>query len=327
MNVGFSVSKSDTYNKASEYIRTKQKESGLIGWDRATKGINPDDRSIVGDRPYDIKDMNYGNNILLTENAGEGTMYAGIIAAQRDNKIGIEGIASHAKVMTLRTNPNKGDAYLKDIALAIRYAVEQGADIIQLTQPIHIYPYGDQRDWVNDALVYAESNNVLIVQPVNDLSYDIDQEVFFPNKKISETKTLKNFMTVAASDMDGNPLINTNFGIENLDLFAPGKDIYSSYTGDTYRSESGSQMAASVVSGVAALVKSYFPSLTAEQLRTLLMNSVTDRRDAEVEKQAVIYQENKPRMTKDLFLFEDLCASGGILNAAKAVEEAMKQAK
>lgn len=134
-------------------------------------------------------------------------------------------------------------------------------------------------------------------------------------------------MTVAASDMNGNPLVATNFGLENLDLFAPGQDIYSSYTGDTYRSESGSQMAATLVSGVAALVKSYYPTLTAQQLREVLMKSVTDRSDAEVEKQAVIYQDGTPRLTKDLYLFEDLCASGGILNAAKALEEVAKLIK
>lgn len=327
LNIPFNMV-GDSWNRVVKYMNTTQKESGEKSLEKLFEGVNPNDRVLVGDNPYNIKDTKYGNNILLTENAGSGTMYAGIIAAQRANELGIDGIADNARIMILRTNPTKGDAYWKDVARAIRYAVDNGAEIVQLSSStISISPYGEQKTWVEDALAYADSKGILIVQPVLDESYDMDQKFFFPNRKLSNKKTLQNIITVAASDINGNPLMTTNFGIESLDVYAPGKDIYSSYTGDSYRTESGSDMAASVVAGVAALIKSYYPSLSGAQIRDVLMKSVTDRKDAEVEKQAMIKYGDSDRMSKDLYLFEDLCVSGGIVNAEKALKLAGEIAK
>lgn len=326
-NLPFSLLPDLTWNSAVEYFETTQRKATDKDWEKALAGLDINPRAMVGDNPYSMKDVAYGNDILLTENAGLGTLYAGVIGAQKENELGINGI-SDAKLMVLRTNPNKGDAFMKDIARAIYYAVDNGADIIQLSSSsVRILPYGEQKVWVEKALAYAASKNILIVQPVVDASNDMDQEFYFPSRKLSSGKVLQNMLTVAASDMEGNPLIDTNFGVEALDLFAPGKDIYSTYTGDTYRSESGSGMAASVVTGVAALLKSYFPDLTGQEIRSILMESVTDRSEEEVEKQAYVIFQDSPRLTKDLFLFEDLCASGGILSAEQAVKLAEEKSK
>jgi subtilisin family serine protease len=153
------------------------------------------------------------------------------------------------------------------------------------------------------------------VIPVMDLSYDLAEQPFYPNRHIAGGD-LTNVVTVAASDATGNPLIGANFGMAELDLFAPGVDIESTYPHDAYAIGSGSYLAASIVTGVAAFIKSYFPRMAPAEMRVLLMDSVTPRNEAEVEKQ--YYQNGK--IATDLFLFEELSISGGILNGAKALE-------
>lgn len=120
------------------------------------------------------------------------------------------------------------------MALAIRYAVNHGADIILLPEQNSLYPE-EQRQWVADALKEAEKKGALVIVPVWDLSVDMDKDEFFPNRKMRKDGELTNFMVVASSDKNGNPVLNTNYGATTLDLYAPGTDIYSSYMGDTYQ--------------------------------------------------------------------------------------------
>ena len=172
-----------------------------------------------------------------------------------------------------------------------------------------------------DALADAEKAGALVIVPAWELSEDMDKAVFYPNRTMKEGHTLGNLMIVSSSDKAGNPIMNSNYGAKTLDLYAPGKDIYSTYMGDTYQTGTGMALAASTVAGVAALVKSYFPKLTGTQLRDILIKSVTSRKGAEVEKG--IRVEGNP--SQDLFLFDDLCISGGIVNAYQAIKEAEKQ--
>jgi subtilisin family serine protease len=295
----------------AKFVPYQQRE-----YDRGQRMI-PKDRKIIGDNVEDINDKNYGNNNLLAGNAPQGTMMAGIIAAKGD-KSQIKGICENAKIMTLRVDADYGEAYVKDIALAIRYAVDKGADVIQLGNTNTFYPQ-PYSQWVDDALQYAEKKGVLVVIPMMDLSCNVDEFPFYPNQNL-KGKTLSNIITVAASDSLGNPYLWANFSKTQLDLFAPGVEIRSSYLNNKYGVGSGSKYAAAMVTGTAAFIKSYFPKITPEQMRKLLMDNVTDRKDAEVEKQ---YRFNG-KSVKDLFLFSELCASGGILNAEKAFEEAKK---
>lgn len=327
ISVAFMIQPQATWDKVLDYLNNFQPPLLLKDYQKIEQMNNFDDRTLIGDDPYKITDTKYGNNILLAENSGEGTSYAGIIGAKRSNDMGLDGIADNVQIMTLRTTPSEGEAYPKDVALAIRYAVDNGADIIQMYASASITPFGEQGDWINDALMYAESKGVLIVQPVASKSIDMDKYPYYPRKEITPAKKLSNMITVAASDKKGSPVPDSNFGIKSLDLYAPGKDIYSCYTGNTYREESGSEVAASTVTGVAALIKSYYPDLTAMQIRDIIINNVTDRSGEEVEKQSLNMDQGNAKMIKDLFLFEDLCASSGILNAAKAVEAASKLSK
>lgn len=315
---GFQVYQTDKWEMVYENLGKKSVETSRAAYENAMKQFGTDNRKeIVGDNPLDINDTNYGNNMLLTSDAAIGMMNAGVIAAKRDNGIGSNGIADNAQIMTLRIHPGQGEPYLKDMALAIRYAINHGADVIVLPEQNTFYPEM-QKQWVTDALKEAEKKGALVVAPVWELARDMDKEEFFPNRKMSNDGELTNFMTVASSDAKGNPVLNTNYGASSLDIYAPGTEIYSTYVGDTYQTGTGAGLAASTVAGVAALLKTYFPKLTGSQIRDILLKSVTSRKGVEVEKGIIINGEQ----TQDLYLFDDLCISGGIVNAYQAVLEA-----
>jgi len=278
---------------------------------------NVDARKITGDDYTNISQKNYGNNNLYSNGSFYGTMFSGIIAADRDNNIGIKGIMPQAQLMSLRAYPKEGEPYYKDIALAIRYAVDHKADVILLGSSNTIFPAYEAK-WVNDALLYAEQKGVLVVSPVWDLSRDLSKQSFYPNQFING-KELNNFIQVAASDSLGMPLKSANFGAKELNLFAPGVSISTTYMGTTYRQAGGSGLSAACVAGTAALIKAYYPQFTGAQIRKLILSNVTDRKDVEVEKQV--------GTKTDMYLFKQLCSTGGILNAYKAVVAADKQSK
>lgn len=319
--------------KSWNALKTMMSKAPALNIETYNKKLNKllyDDRKLVGDNFLNIKDKKYGNNVLLTENAGMGTMFAGLICGERNNNLGVQGIASNVQLMVLRVEADEvGECYLKDEALAIRYAVDHGADVIQFTKPNTFYPK-NQSVWVDEALQYAEKKGVLVVMPMDDFSCDMKDIQFYPQQKISDKKTLTNMITVAASDINGNPLVNCNYSKTQLDLFAPGKDLYSAYTGNTYRSATSSRMAASVVTGVAALIKVYYPQLNGTQIRKLMMDNVTSRAGAEVEKEYRNYSKGPrkyfrgSKVVKDIISFDDLCRTNGIVNAYKCVVEADK---
>ena len=235
----FSIYNTDKWEPVYQNMGKKSVETAKASYEEALKRYGSDNRKeIVGDNPLDINDTHYGNNVLLTSDAATGVMKAGVIAAKRDNGIGSNGIADNAEIMTLRIHPGEGEPYLKDMALAIRYAVNHGADVIVLPEQNSIYPK-EQKQWVSEALKEAEKKGALVIVPVWDLSMDMDKEEFFPNRKMNKEGELTNFMVVASSDKNGNPVLNTNYGATALDIYAPGTDIYSSYMGDTYQKGTG----------------------------------------------------------------------------------------
>ena len=321
--MGFGVYKTDKWETVYAGIKSgAQIEQAKAEYERKVGQFGADGRKdIVGDNYLDINDNKYGNNVLLTADAAIGTMEAGIIVAKRENGLGGNGIMDQAEIMTLRVAAN-GEPYLKDIALAIRYAVDHQADIIMLPVQNTLYPE-DQKKWISEALEYAESKGVFCVTPAWEGAQDLAVETYYPNRWMAGKKELTNLMVVCSSDKNGNPSMNSNYGAKEVDLYAPGMEIYSTYTGDTYQSGTGLGLAAATTVGVAALIKAYYPHLTGTQIRNILLETVTSRKDAEVEKGIVV--DGKP--TQDLFLFGDLCLSGGIINAYQAVVAADKLAK
>lgn len=287
-------------------------------YERMYRKIGDDGRkSIVGDNYLDLNDRVYGNNVLLTPDATGGTMMAGVIAGKR----GIEGrnnpIAEEAEIMTLVVQAGEGEPYLKDMALAIRYAVDHGASVVVLPQQNTLYPEG-QKAWMSEAIRYAESKGALVIVPVHELSLNLSVVTFYPNRWMDGKGEFTNLMIVGVSDREGLPSPNSNIGAKELDIFAPGAKMLSTCTGDTYQLGTGRSMAAATLAGVAALIKTYYPKLTGSQMRDILLKSATSRKGVEVEKTV---QKGEGKQA-DLYLFEQLCLSGGIVNALEAVKAA-----
>ena len=321
--IGFDLYKTDDLDVIYKAFVETAVQIGKETYEKEFQKISSDGRKdIVGDNYLDINDNKYGNNVLLTSEAATGTMQAGIVGGKRGNGLGGDGIIDQAEIMCLRVGAGSGEPYLKDMALAIRYAVDHGSDVIVLPQQNTLYPE-NQKAWMSEALRYAEGKGVLVIVPVWELSRDLAKQTFFPNRWMDGSKELTNLMVVAPSDKNGNPSMNSNYGAKELDLFAPGVNIYSAYMGDTYKTGSGVSLASASVAGVAALVKAYYPNLTGAQIRNILLNSVTSRKGVEVEKGIIV----DGKQAQDLFLFEDLCLSGGILNAYRAIMAADKFGK
>ncbi len=234
-------------------------------------------RKVVGDDPYDFSDTEYGNGnpMYRTKDESHGTHVAGIIAAERNNGLGINGVANNVAIMSIRAVPN-GDEYDKDIARGIRYAVDNGAKIINCSFGKSFSP---NSEWVYEAIKYAADNDVLIVHAAGNEGEDLDsaQNPNFPNDhKYSGSEYADNVITVGAiDDSYGSEMVSSfsNYGASNVDVFAPGGNIYSSMPASKYEFQGGTSMAAPAVSGVAALIRSYYPNLSASEVKKILMDS------------------------------------------------------
>ena len=247
--------------------------------ERVNYNLNKDfnGRERVGDDPYDFNDRDYGNGNPMNryEDESHGTHVAGIIAAERHNGKGVDGVAKNVEIMSIRAVPN-GDEYDKDIALGIRYAVDNGAKIINCSFGKSFSPHAE---WVYDAIQYAASRDVLIVHAAGNDGNDLDNEnnPNYPNDhKYSGFEFADNVLTVGALSSEyGSEMVAvfSNYGRNNVDVFAPGDDIYSTLPDNNYDFQGGTSMAAPAVSGVAALIRSYYPKLSARQVKDIIMRS------------------------------------------------------
>lgn len=247
--------------------------------ERANYNLNKDfdGRAVVGDNPYDFNSRGYGNGNPknLVEDESHGTHVAGIIAAERNNGKGVDGVANNVKIMAVRAVPN-GDEYDKDIALAIRYAVDNGAKIINCSFGKSFSP---NAEWVYEAIKYAASKDVLIVHAAGNDGNDLDNNnnPNYPNDHgFSTSEISDNVITVGAlAPSYGSNMVATfsNYGGRNVDVFAPGDDVYSTMPNNKYDFQGGTSMAAPAVAGVAALIRSHHPNLTAAQVKRVLMQS------------------------------------------------------
>lgn len=274
----------------------------------------------VGDNPYDINDKKYGNNTLMTINANPSTLIATLITGER----GIEGrnnpICPEARIMPLVVVDQEGEPYAKDLALSVRYAVDNGADIVCFTAPNSLCPES-QKAWLDDAVKYAESKGVLVVLNSFNNGDNWDAKKYYPSRFTDAGKEFTNVMVVAPSTAKGEPVSRSSYGAKTIDLFAPGENLLGGIVGDAYKTGSGSILSMGVTAGVAALLKAHYPTLTAAQIRTILNETVTSRAGLEVEKE---YRGPNNKAITDMFLFDDLCQSKGIINAYKAVQAADK---
>ena len=280
---------------------------------RAEYNYNPDfnSRDIVGDNPGDLKQRDYGNADVAGPHADHGTHVAGIIGADRTNNLGVMGIADAVQIMSVRAVPD-GDERDKDVANAIRYAVDNGAQIINMSFG---KGYSPQRETVEEAERYALSKGVLLVQAAGNDGSNIDTAANYPSPRFMDGTAIPNVITVGASaEPNTADLVASfsNYGKGTVDVFAPGKDIYSTVPGGKYENNSGTSMASPVVAGVAAVLKSYFPKLTYTDIKQIIMASATP------------YQTpvRRPEST-DTVSFSSLSRTGGIVNLYEAVKMAM----
>jgi len=237
-----------------------------------------DGRKVVGDNPEDIKNNRYGNNIVFgpdKEKALHGTHVAGIIAQVRSNNLGGDGISNNVEILTVRAVPD-GDEYDKDIALAIRYAVDNGAKVINGSFGKSFSPH---KQWVYDAIKYAAKKDVLIVHAAGNDGYNIDEtkNINYPNDSQDNIKEFAdNVITIGAINKEyGENVVAgfSNFGKINVDVFAPGEEIYATIPNNKYKYLQGTSMASPNAAGVAALIRSYYPKLKASQVKHILMDS------------------------------------------------------
>jgi subtilisin family serine protease len=282
--------------------------------------------TLIGDDPKDLSEKNYGDNDIKTKGELHGTHVSGIIAA---NKKGI-GQAPFAKIMCLRVVPDEGDERDKDVANGIRYAVDNGASIINLSAGKYFSP---NSEYVTEAIKYAESKGVLFVVASGNEGLDIGEKNNYPPKYYLENGKMKyfsNLIVVGAStwmkiwneDKDPDNLNGnfdlmasfSNYSVKLVDLFAPGVEINSTVPGGGYKTESGTSMAAPEASGVAAILKGFFPELKAADLKIILVNSVRKYEGLKVQ-----VKEEGQKVS-----FSSLSKSGGVIDIMRAYKYAQE---
>lgn len=273
--------------------------------------FNP--RTIVGDNPAEISDSLYGNNDVMGGDPSHGTHVAGIIGAIRNNNLGMDGIATNVKLMTIRAVPD-GDERDKDVAMGIRYAVNNGADVINMSFGKYYSPHTKM---VFDAIAYAERNGVIMVHAAGNDASDIDSNPHFPTQEFGASNAEnKYWIEVGASSSSPKkqlPATFSNYGVKTVDIFAPGVDIYSCVPGSKYKAMSGTSMAAPVVTGVVALILNYYPDLNKEQVKEIIVSAGSDYSKKKV---LVPTEEGKAPRAK----FSELSNSGRVLNASEALK-------
>ena len=271
-------------------------------------GFNP--RAIVGDNPADTVNRRYGNRDVTGPDARHGTHVAGIIGAVRGNGVGVDGIVPGVRIMGVRAVPN-GDERDKDIANAIRYAADNGAHIINMSFG---KGYSPEKALVDQAAAYAVSKGVLLVHAAGNEGADVTTTANFPTPVARDGRRFDEWIEVGASSWHGpDSLVApfSNYSQTLVDVFAPGVDILSTVPGGGYERESGTSMAAPVVSGVAALLMSYYPTLTAVDVKRIILESAT-RKPVEV-----IVPGGERRAQ-----FGTLSVTGGVVNVYEALRRA-----
>jgi len=304
------------YNKAKQEYLDKLNNSQDSIELNYSYNLKYNSRTLIANDSEDPNNRCYGSPYFkLTQGLNHGTYVSGIIAAERHNNIGIDGVADNVLIMPIVASTQVGDERDKDVANSIYYAVDNGARIINIS---FSKIFSTDKKLVDKAIKYAEKKKVLIIHCAGNDGVNIDSSYnyHYPMAVFENGKKATNFVTVGWS----RPIFdyrlahpNSGYGKLNVDLFAPGSDIYTTAPHNQYDSRSGSSMSTPVVTGVAALLLSYFPLLSTKQVRDILLKSVF-KPDQLV---------NKPG-TKTAVPFRSLSASGGIVNAYDAVKLAIK---
>jgi len=263
----------------------------------------------------DLSDKGYGNGNVkpVKKSESHGTHVAGIIAAERNNGKGANGVANNVEIMSIRAVPN-GDEYDKDVALAIRYAVDNGAKVINGSFGKSFSPHSE---WVRDAIKYASDNDVVFVHAAGNSGENIDTAPNFPDDNVNYVEVSNTYIRVGSlASKYGSKIVSdfSNYGKKNVDIFAPGSAIYSTFPETNTKSISGTSMASPAVAGIVALVRSYYPKLTAAQVKQVILES-----GLPLTTKVVVGGD-----ASNVKPFSDLSKSGKIANAYNALIVASK---
>lgn len=283
-------------------------------------------REIVGDNPDDFSDTNYGNNDVEGPDALHGTHVGGIVGAVRGNEVGYDGVANDVLLMSLRAVPN-GDEFDKDIALAIRYAVDNGAKVINMSFGKAYSPHAKE---VFEAFKYADSKGVLCIHAAGNDHKNIDEEPNFPTSMYDfQMKKLDHFLTIGASTRyvkdDMLPAPFSNYAKRGVDVFAPGMEILNTVPQSDYEELQGTSMACPMVTGAAAFLKSYFPEMSMKDIAKVLLESATSYRGELQVKPGG--QSRDEELQSDMVDFGNLSTTGGIINLQEAVKMCLEMEK
>jgi cell wall-associated protease len=276
--------------------------------------LNPDltaRKTIVGDDPDVQGGKTYGSNLLKFPDASHGTGVAGLMAAARGNGYGIDGVADNARIIAIKAVPN-GDEYDKDIANAIRYAVDNGAKVINMSFGKKLSPH---KDWVDAAFKYAAAKDVLLVQASGNDNQNVDVKPQFPNDTFEDGSVtdMANVICVGASGANNDETLAatfSNYGKKNVDIFAPGAKVTSIDMDAEFNTADGTSFASPIVAGIAGLILEYYPTLSAKQLKQAILQSATPLTGTMVFKPG----------TQDKVDFTTLSKTGGIANAYRALQ-------
>ena len=300
--------------KEVEELLKKEVEGALKHYEsQATKHYNLDfdpRKEIVGDNYDNYNEKNYGNNHYEGPDASHGTHVSGIIAGLPHGNEAQYGVAHKvAKIMTVRAVPD-GDERDKDVANAIRYAVDNGAKILNMSFGKAVSP-GKKHVW--DAMKYAEKKGVLLVKAAGNENQNIGENEYFPTnfmKQSDEKPFVSNMIVVGASTNNSQNLRArfSNYNGKMVDVFAPGQEIYSTVPDAKYEYLQGTSMASPVVAGAAAVLWAYMPSLTPQQIKEALVKTVNKSTvNANVDSSAN---------------FDQISVAGGVIDLYKAAQYA-----
>lgn len=303
-----------TYKNVSDFMQ-KEVTRGIDHYKEQLDyhyNLDFDPRGIVGDNYNNTNERTYGTSDVTGPNADHGSHVAGIIGAVRTNQIGIQGVADDVRIMSVRTVPN-GDERDKDVANAIRYAAANGARVINMSFG---KAYSFNKKAVDDAVKFAMTKDVLIIHAAgNDNKSTEEAKNNYPNRVYEDNSgKAQGWMEIGASGPLNDSTLKasfSNYGKTSVDVFAPGVDINSTTPGSKYALHSGTSMAAPVVAGLAALIRSYYPKLTALQVKEIILKSAI-----KVDHTVSLVEGT----TSHKVSFDELCATGGIVNAYSALK-------
>ncbi len=295
----------------NEYISGK--DQSAISIDTPPEDLR---KKITQDQYENFKDQYYGNNNITGPNAKHGTHVAGLAAGMVDTNFTKSNFRNPIQIMGVRVVPD-GDEYDKDIALGIRYAVNNGAKIINMSFGKSFSP---EQPWVDSAIRYAASKDVLIIHSAGNESYDLNNKSVYPSPYSNVFKDkASNMITVGASS---DPVIAesiltefSNYGNKIVDVLSPGNKIFSSLPNQQYGFLNGTSMSAPILSHIAALVRAYFPKLSATEVKAILLQSSWKPNDPNT----LFPIPQKDQSIK----LNDISAEGGIINAALSIQNAL----